>query len=71
MHERVEALEPDLVAVTGDLVDGGVAQLADEVAPLILLCEMAADRCRTHAGGELHVDVTMVDFAGAQAVAHG
>ena len=44
---------------------------ADEVAPLILLCEMAADRCRTHAGGELDVDVTMVDFAGAQAVAHG
>lgn len=25
---------PDLVAVTGDLVDGSVAQLADEVAPL-------------------------------------
>ncbi len=30
---RVEALEPDLIAVTGDLVDGPVAKLADEVAP--------------------------------------
>ncbi len=30
---RVNALEPDLVAVTGDLVDGSVASLADEVAP--------------------------------------
>jgi predicted MPP superfamily phosphohydrolase len=32
--ERIAALEPDLVAVTGDLVDGGVTQLTDEVAPL-------------------------------------
>jgi predicted MPP superfamily phosphohydrolase len=32
--ERVNALEPDLVAVTGDLVDGSVGKLADEVAPL-------------------------------------
>jgi predicted MPP superfamily phosphohydrolase len=32
--ERVAALEPDLVVVTGDLVDGSVKQLADEVAPL-------------------------------------
>jgi predicted MPP superfamily phosphohydrolase len=31
--DRVNALDPDLVAVTGDLVDGGVQQLADEVAP--------------------------------------
>jgi len=31
--ERVNALGPDLVAVTGDLVDGSVALLADEVAP--------------------------------------
>jgi predicted MPP superfamily phosphohydrolase len=31
---RVNALDPDLVAVTGDLVDGSVRQLADEVAPL-------------------------------------
>ncbi|MGE4606637.1 MAG: metallophosphoesterase, partial [Myxococcota bacterium] len=27
------ALQPDLIAVTGDLVDGAVEQLADEVAP--------------------------------------
>jgi len=32
--ERVNALDADLVAVTGDLVDGGVRQLRDEVAPL-------------------------------------
>ena len=31
--ERVNALDPDLVAVTGDLVDGKLALLADEVAP--------------------------------------
>ena len=32
--ERVNALAPDLVAVTGDLVDGSVRRLAGEVAPL-------------------------------------
>lgn len=32
--ERVNALDPDLVAVTGDLVDGRAARLAAEVAPL-------------------------------------
>ena len=32
--ERVNALEPDLVAITGDLVDGSVADLAAHVAPL-------------------------------------
>lgn len=31
---RVNALEPDVVAITGDLVDGSVAKLAPEVAPL-------------------------------------
>ena len=31
--ERVAALDPDLVAVTGDLVDGPVKHLAPEVAP--------------------------------------
>jgi predicted MPP superfamily phosphohydrolase len=30
---RVNDRRPDLIAITGDLVDGGVAQLADEVAP--------------------------------------
>ena len=33
----VNALAPDLVAITGDLVDGPVAELADEVAPLAAL----------------------------------
>lgn len=32
--EQVNALEPDVVAVTGDLVDGSVNRLRDEVAPL-------------------------------------
>jgi predicted MPP superfamily phosphohydrolase len=32
--ERVNALEPDLVAVTGDLVDGNVDQLREDVEPL-------------------------------------
>jgi predicted MPP superfamily phosphohydrolase len=31
--DRVNALEPDLVAITGDLVDGAVKQVAGEVAP--------------------------------------
>lgn len=31
--ERVNALSPDLVAVTGDLVDGSVARIGDEVEP--------------------------------------
>ncbi len=33
LTERVNALEPDLVAVTGDLVDGSVSKLRDEVSP--------------------------------------
>jgi len=32
--KEVAALEPDLIAITGDLVDGSVAELASEVAPL-------------------------------------
>lgn len=32
--ERLNALQPDLIAVTGDLVDGSVAQLGPHVAPL-------------------------------------
>jgi predicted MPP superfamily phosphohydrolase len=35
--DRVNALAPDLVAVTGDLVDGKVELLADEVAPFAQL----------------------------------
>ena len=31
------ALQPDLVAITGDLVDGQVAQIGDEIAPLTAL----------------------------------
>ena len=31
---RTNALSPDVVAITGDLVDGSVAQLRDSVAPL-------------------------------------
>jgi hypothetical protein len=35
--ERVNALAPDLVAVTGDLVDGSVRRVGAEVAPLAAL----------------------------------
>ena len=34
---KVNALHPDLIAVTGDLVDGSVAQLAPHTAPLAML----------------------------------
>lgn len=34
---RTNALEPDLIAITGDLVDGSVADLAEHVAPLARL----------------------------------
>ncbi len=32
--DRIRALTPDLVAITGDLVDGSVAELREHVAPL-------------------------------------
>jgi predicted MPP superfamily phosphohydrolase len=32
--QQVDALKPDLIAFTGDLVDGSVAELRDDVAPL-------------------------------------
>lgn len=35
--DRVNALQPDVVAITGDLVDGSVRELADHVAPLAML----------------------------------
>ncbi|MBC5763880.1 metallophosphoesterase [Ramlibacter albus] len=35
--ERVNALKPDVIAVTGDLVDGSVAELRQHVAPLAQL----------------------------------
>lgn len=35
--ERVNALQPDVVAITGDLVDGRVADLQHDVAPLAAL----------------------------------
>ncbi len=38
MVDQALSLSPDLVVVTGDLVDGSVAQLRDEVAPLAQLC---------------------------------
>jgi predicted MPP superfamily phosphohydrolase len=34
---RVNGLEPDIVAITGDLVDGSVEELAEHVAPLARL----------------------------------
>src|SRR5439155_6437070 len=32
--DTVNGLKPDLIAVTGDLVDGSVAELSDQTAPL-------------------------------------
>ena len=32
--DQVNSLSPDLVAITGDMIDGSVARLRDEVAPL-------------------------------------
>jgi predicted MPP superfamily phosphohydrolase len=32
--QQVNALGPDLIAITGDLVDGSVTELADQVAPI-------------------------------------
>jgi uncharacterized protein len=37
--ERVLALKPDFVAITGDLVDGSVEELREHVAPLARLAE--------------------------------
>ena len=37
--ERVRSLKPDLVAITGDLVDGSVDELREHVAPLARLAE--------------------------------
>lgn len=34
---RVNGLSPDLIAITGDLVDGSVADLADDIAPMAQL----------------------------------
>ena len=34
---RVNGLSPDLIAITGDLVDGSVADLSDDIAPLAQL----------------------------------
>lgn len=34
---RVNGLSPDLIVITGDLVDGSVAELADDIAPLAQL----------------------------------
>lgn len=43
----VNALKPDLVAVTGDLVDGSVARLAPHVAPLAALSARHGVYCVT------------------------
>ncbi len=40
-------------------------------APLNRLCEMAAANCRSHTGGDLDVEIVMVDFDGINEVARG
>ncbi|MEM9203357.1 MAG: cobalt-precorrin-5B (C(1))-methyltransferase [Actinomycetota bacterium] len=44
-------------------IDDGVT------APLERLCEMAVANCRSHAGGEIDVEVVMVDFDGIEELA--
>lgn len=39
------------------------------LAPLVRLCQLAALRCRAHGGDRIEVEVTMVDFEGAEVVA--
>ncbi|MHB8295594.1 MAG: cobalt-precorrin-5B (C(1))-methyltransferase CbiD [Acidimicrobiales bacterium] len=39
------------------------------LAPLVALCQLARASCEAHAGGMLRVDVVLVDFEGAGAVA--
>jgi cobalt-precorrin-5B (C1)-methyltransferase len=39
------------------------------IAPLVRLCELAALRCRAHAGDRIEVEVAMVDFEGDEVVA--
>lgn len=43
----------------------------DSVAPLQALCEMAARNCEIHAGGQLKVEVVMIDFTGQQEICRG
>lgn len=56
--ERVNALSPDLIAVTGDLVDGDVRRIGDEVAPF-------ADLRATH--GAFFVTGNHDHYSGANA----
>jgi cobalt-precorrin-5B (C1)-methyltransferase len=46
-----------------------VCMASGTTEPLRVLCERAAARCRQHAGGDLDVDVLMVDFDGDAVVA--
>ena len=56
--ERVNAEKPDIVAITGDLVDGSVEELAESVAPLAHLQarfaeDLAGERVVARAFGSL------------------
>ena len=42
--ERTNALEPDLVAITGDLVDGDVATLSDALSRMSTHIEQLLDQ---------------------------
>jgi cobalt-precorrin-5B (C1)-methyltransferase len=48
-----------------------VCLAAGVVEPLRRLCEVGARNCETHAGGEIVVEVVMVDFEGEREVARG
>jgi len=44
---------------------------AGDTRPLDVLCHRAAGACRDHAGGQVEVEVVMVDFEGDEVVARG
>jgi cobalt-precorrin-5B (C1)-methyltransferase len=46
-----------------------VCVAAGAMAPLVRLCQLAALRCRAHAGDRIEVEVLMVDFEGNEVVA--
>jgi cobalt-precorrin-5B (C1)-methyltransferase len=46
-----------------------VCVAAGATAPLVRLCQLAALRCRAHAGDRIEVEVLMVDFEGNEVVA--
>jgi hypothetical protein len=69
--DRVNSLDPDLVAVTGDLVDGSVSKLAEEVAPFALLGSQLLGRPRGVAGNPASAESVGADRGGPRRLPAG